>query len=155
MQRIQPVQTLAIDRESRTTQKNMNAWITVTNTSCRDVINPRRKHRVELARVGLVVERRCIYLQEATRSSCADLKSCDEKADAVALLRRLYSFFCDDLLKHLTIEAQIRDKPFELRVFFPKLPQFAYFGSSKIAISLLPELKRIFMDSHFTDDIGD
>jgi hypothetical protein len=83
---------LTIDRESPTTQKNMDALMTVTNTSCRDVRNPRRKHGVELARVRLVVEHRVIYLREATRASCANLESCDEKARTIALSRRLYSF---------------------------------------------------------------
>ena len=93
LQRIQPVHAFAINCESLTTQKHVDAWITVTNTNRRDVLNPRHKHRVELARMRLVVERRLIYLQEATRASCADLKSCDEITGAVALLRRLYSVF--------------------------------------------------------------
>ena len=57
LQRIQPVHALTIDRESLTTQKNMDAWITVTNTNRGNVLNPRRKNRVELARVRLVIER--------------------------------------------------------------------------------------------------
>ena len=93
LQRIQPLHALTIDRESLTTQKNANAWITITNTNRRDVLYTRRKHLVELARVRLVVERRFIYLHEAIRALCADLKNCDEKTGAIALLRRLYSFF--------------------------------------------------------------
>jgi len=64
-------------------------------------------------------------------------------------------FFCDDLLKHLPIEAQIGNELLELHIFFSKLPQLADLGRPEAAVFLFPEVERVFVDAKFSDDIYD
>ena len=64
-------------------------------------------------------------------------------------------FFCDDLLEHLPIEAQIGNELLEFHVFFSKLPQLADLGRPEVAVFLFPEGERVFVDATFSDDIYD
>ena len=73
-----------------------------------------------------------------------------QRAGAAAL-----PFFCDHLLQHRLVEAEVGNEPFELRVFFAQLPQLANLGRSHRAEFLLPSVKRSLGDPELADDLRD
>jgi hypothetical protein len=127
---------------------------TVANAYHCDIFDARGEGDVQFANLRFVVECRFVDLQETARASCADLERCYEKAGAIALLRRLYSSFCDDLLKHLAIKTQISDELFELTIFFSKLTQHGYLWRAEPTVLLFPKVKRVLVNAHLPDDLG-
>ena len=93
LQAIQPIHTLAIDRKAFASQQNVDARITIAYAYRSDLFNPRTERDIEIADMRLVIVRRFIDVQEAARASYSDIERGHEKAGAIALLRRLYSFF--------------------------------------------------------------
>src|ERR1700704_1693585 len=62
-------------------------------------------------------------------------------------------FFCDDLLKDVPVQAQIRHQALQLRVLIAQLPQLAQLLQSQPRILLLPQVKRLLADPMLAADL--